>query len=65
MQLHVLGLTSARRAVSILSLFAAVMDANGKHDPGKGAKNDPAVMDVCFLLLVKAECPPVAVGKEI
>ena len=56
---------SARRAVGILSLFAAVVDANGKHDPGKGAKNDPAVMDVCFLLLVQAERPLIAVGEEI
>ena len=42
-----------------------VMDANGKHDPGKGAKNDPVVMDVCFLLLVQVERPLVAVGEEI
>ena len=56
---------SARRAISILPLFAAVVDANGKCDPGKGAKNDPAVMDVCFILLVQVECPPVAVGKKI
>ena len=65
MWLHVLGLTSARRAIGILSLFAAVVDANGKRDPGKGAKNDPGVMDVCFLLLVQVERPPVAVSKEI
>ena len=56
---------SARHAVRILSLFAAVMDAHGKRDPGKGAKNDPVVMDVCFFLLVQAERPPVAVGKKI
>ena len=56
---------SARCAVSILSLFAAVVDANGERDPGKGAKNDPAVMDVCFLFLVQAECPPVAISEEI
>ena len=56
---------SARHAVSILSLFAAVVDANGESDPGKGAKNDLAVMDVSFLLLVQVECPPVAVGEEI
>ena len=56
---------SARHAVGILPLFAVVMDANGEHDPGKGAKNDPAVMDVCFLLLVQAERPPVAVGEKI
>ena len=65
MQLRVLGLTSARHAVSILSLFAAVVNANGECDPGKGAKNDPAVMDVCFLLLVQAEHPLVAVGEEV
>ena len=56
---------SARCAIGILSLFAVVVDANGKCDPGKGAKNDPAVMDVCFLLLVQVERPPVAVGEEI
>ena len=56
---------SARCAVGILSLFAMVLDANGKRDPCKGAKNDPAVMDVCFVLLVQAECLPVAVGEEI
>ena len=49
----------------MLSLFAAVVDANGKCDPGKGAKNDPAVMDVYFLLLVQAEHLPVAVSKKI
>ena len=65
MRLCILGLTSARCAVGIFSLFAAVVDANGERDPSKGAKNDPAVMDVCFLLLVQAECPPVAVGEEI
>ena len=42
-----------------------VVDANGERDPGKGAKNDPAVMDVCFILLVQAERPLVAVGKKI
>ena len=65
MRLRVLGLTSARHAVGILSLFAVVVDANGECDPGKGAKNDPVVMDVCFFLLVQVECPPVAVGKEV
>ena len=65
MRLHILGLTSARCAIRILSLFAAVVDANGEHDPGKGAKNDPVVMDVCFLLLVQVEHPPVAVSEEI
>ena len=64
-RLCILGLASARRAVSILSLFAAVVDANGERDPGKGAKNDPAVMDVYFLLLVQVERPPVAVGEKI
>ena len=65
MRLRILGLTSARHAIGILSLFAAVVDANGERDPGKGAKNDPAVMDVCFLLLVQVECPLVAVSKKI
>ena len=65
MRLRILGLTFARRAVGILSLFAAVVDANGERDPGKGAKNDLAVMDVCFILLVQAERPPVAVGEKI
>ena len=41
------------------------MDANGECDPGKGAKNDPAVMDVCFFLLVQVERPLVAVGEKI
>ena len=52
-QLHILGLASARRAIRILSLFAVVVDANGEHNPGKGAKNNPAVMGVCFFLLVQ------------
>ena len=47
------------------SLFAVVVDANSECDPGKGAKNDPAVMDVCFLLLVQVERPLVVVGEEI
>ena len=41
-----------------------VIDANGKCDPGKGAKNDPAVMNVCFFLLVQVEHPLVAVGEK-
>ena len=65
MRLCILGLTSARCAVGILSLFAAVVDANGERDPGKGAKNDLAVMDVCFILLVQVEHLPVAVGEQI
>ena len=65
MRLRILGLTSARRAIGILSPFAVVVDANGIHNPGKGAKNDPAVMDVCFILLVQVEHPPVAVGEKI
>ena len=56
---------SARHAISIPSLFAAVVDANSECDPGKGAKNDPVVMDVCFLLLVQVEHPLVAVGEKI
>ena len=64
-QLRFLGLMSARRAVGILSLFAVVVDANSERHPGKGAKNDPAMMDVCFLMLVQMECPLVAVGEEI
>ena len=65
MQLRILGLTSARHAVGILSLFAVVVDANSECNPGEGAKNDPAVMDVCFLLLVQVECPLVAVSEKI
>ena len=65
MQLRILGLASARHAIGILSLFAAVVDANGERNPGKGAKNDPVVMDVCLFLLVQAECPLVAVGEKI
>ena len=56
---------SARCAVGILSLFAVVVDTNGKRNPGKGAKNDLAVMDVCFFLLVQVERPPVAVSEKI
>ena len=56
---------SERHAVRILSLFAAVVDANSECDPGKGAKNDLAVMDVCFFLLVQVETPPVAVSEKI
>ena len=42
-----------------------VRDANGEPGPGKGAENNPAVLDVCPLLAIQAEGPQVTVDEEV
>ena len=42
-----------------------VGDATGKPGPGKGAENNPAVLDVHPLLMVQAESPQVTVDEEV
>ena len=42
-----------------------VGDANSKPGPGKGAENNPAVLDVRPLLTVQAESPQVTVNEEV
>ena len=42
-----------------------VRDTNSKPGPGKGAENNPVVLDVCPLLAVQAEGPQVTVDEEV
>ena len=39
--------------------------ANGEPGPGKGAENNPAVLDVRPLLVIQAEDPQVTVNEEV
>ena len=42
-----------------------VGDDNSKPDPGKGGKDDPAVLDMHPLLVIQAEGPQITVNKEV
>ena len=42
-----------------------VGDGNSKPSPGKGAENNPAVLDVHPLLAIEAEGPQVTVDEEV
>ena len=55
--LCVLGLALGGLSVGVLPFPGMVGDANGKPSPGKGAENNPAVLDVCPLLVIQAEGP--------
>ena len=65
MQLHVLGLASRGLPVGVLPFPGMIRDANGKPNAGKGAVNNPAVLDVCPLLAIQAEGPQVTVDEEV
>ena len=54
-----------RAPVGIPSFPAMVGDANGEPDPGKGSKDDPAMLDVCPLLAIEAKGPQVTVNEEV
>ena len=65
MQLCVLGPASGGFSVRVLPFPGMVGDANSEPGPGKGAENNPAVFDVCPLLVVQVEGPQVTVDEEV
>ena len=60
--LCVLGPVPGRLSLRVLPFPGMVGDANGEPGSGKGAENNPAVLDVCPLLMVQAESPQVTVN---
>ena len=42
-----------------------VGDANGEPDPGKGSKDDPAVLNMHPLLVIQAKGSQVTVNEEV
>ena len=63
--LHVLGPVSSGLPVGIPPFPGMVRNSNGKPSPDKGAENNPAVLDVCPLLVIQAEGPQVTVDEEV
>ena len=63
--LCVFGLALGGLSVGIPPLPSLVRDANGESDPGKGSKDDSAVLNMCPLLAIKAEGPQVTVNEEV
>ena len=63
--LHVLGLASRGLPVGVLPFPGMVGDANSEPDPGKGAEDDLAVLDVCPFLVIQAEGPQITVNEEV
>ena len=61
----VLGPVLGGFSLRVLPFPGVVGDANGKPGPGKGAENNPAVLDVCPLLMVQVESPQVTVDEEV
>ena len=64
-QLCVLGPAPGGFSLGVPPFPGMVGDTNGKPGPGKGAENNPAVLDVCPLLTVQAESPQVTVDEEV
>ena len=65
MQLCVLGPVSGGFSIGVLPFPGTIGDANSEPGPGKGAENDPVVLDVCPLLVIQAEGPQVTVNEEV
>ena len=63
--LHVLGPALGGFSVGVLPFSGMVGDANGKPGPGKGAENNPVVLDVHPLLVIQVEGPQVTVDEEV
>ena len=63
--LCVLGLVSGGLPIRVLPFPGMVRYANGEPDPGKGAEDDPAVLDVHPFLVIQAEGPQITVDKEV
>ena len=49
----------------VLPFPGTVRDANGEPGPGKGAENNPVVLDVHPLLMVQVESPQVTVDEKV
>ena len=64
-QLRVLGPASGGFSIGVLPFPGMVRDANGKPGPGKGAENNPLVLDVHPLLAIQVEGPQVTVDEEV
>ena len=52
-------------SLRVLPFPGMVGDTNGKPGPGKGAENNPVVLDVHPLLTVQVESPQVTVNEEV
>ena len=63
--LHVLGLALRGLPVRVPPFAGMVRDANSEPNPGEGSENDPAVLDVCPLLVIQAKGPQVTVNEEV
>ena len=63
--LRVFGLASRGLPVGVLPFPGMVGDANGKPNPSKGGKDDPAVLDMRPLLAIQAEGPQITVNEEV
>ena len=64
-RLRVLGPVLGGFSLGVLPFPGTVGDANGEPGPGKGAENNPAVLDVHPLLTVQVESPQVTVDEEV
>ena len=65
MRLHVLTPAFGGFSVGVPPFPGMVRDANSKPGPGKGAENDPVVLDVHPLLMIQVEGPQVTVNEEV
>ena len=63
--LCVLGLSSRGLPIRVPPFPGMVRDTNGKPDPGKGADDDLAVLDVYPFLAIQAEGPQITVNEEV
>ena len=63
--LRVFGLALRWFTIGVLPFPGMVRDANDKPGPGKGAEDDPAVLDMHPLLAIQAEGPQVTVNEEV
>ena len=54
-----------RLPFKVVPFPGVVGDANGEPSPGKVAENNPAVLNVCPLLMVQVESPQVTVDEEV
>ena len=65
MWLRVLGPALGGFSIGVLPFPGMIGDANSEPGPGKGAENNPAVLDVHPLLTVQVEAPQVTVNEEV
>ena len=65
MWLHVLGPVPGGFSLGVPPFPGTVGDTNSEPGPGKGAENNPVVLDVHPLLMVQVESPQVTVDEEV